>query len=221
MTNNEKENLLKLFLNKPVETPGENLPSYSDIVTYQNNLADNITQMFEQQSFNATPYRILKKGNTSVGFNNQYLIILKYDTNNALTSYPIKLASGYALVDLIEDDNGFYEILIWNNKVWLCYLEDITQPDEDGVYHITPKISYDITSMLTEATGDSNPANSVYNGAIKIHKSPLDRTIFNCYLTLKSNILRSYRVSSSSRWREYLSLSEIREKLDNDRQSNN
>lgn len=191
MTNNEKENLLKLFLNKPVETPGENLPSYSNIVTYNNNLADRITQRFEQQPFNATPYRILKKGNTSVGFNNQYLIILKYDTNNALTSYPIKMTSGYVLVDLISDDNGFYEILVWNNKVWLCYLEDITQPDENGSYRHKIKISYDITDMLTEVTGDTNPANSVYNGSIKIHKSPLDRTIFNRYIFTKSNILRS------------------------------
>ena len=191
MTNNEKENLLKLFLNKPVETPGENLPSYSNIITYHNNLANRVTQSFEQQPFNATPYRILKKGNVSVGFNNQYLIIMKYDMNNAITSSIIKMSSAYPIIDLYADENGFYGITIFNNKVYLEYFEDITQPDENGVYRLKTKIDYDITDMLVEVTGDSNPANSVYNGAIKIHKSPLDRTIFNRYLFTKSNILRS------------------------------
>ena len=199
MTNNQKENLLKLFLNKPVESPGENVPSYSNVTYYHNNLADRYLPYFEYP-FSATPYRILKKGNVSVAFNNQAVTILRYGTNDYLYSYPMALRTGWGLVDLYADESGFYGVNTWNGRVYLDYFEDISQPDENGYCHMNIKMSYDITDMLKEVTGDTNPANSVYNGAIKIHKSPLDRTILNSYLFTKSNILRSSRVSSSSRW---------------------
>ena len=187
MTNNQRDNLLKNLLNKPVETPNENLPSYSDTITFNNNLADRYTQHFEYP-FYATPYRMLKKDNVSVGFNTQAVTILEYTSPTYMYTQAIWL-NDWNIIDMIADDNGYYGITIYQNKVFLVYFE--IKKDENGIYQINSKIAYDITSVLVEATGDTNPQNSAYNGSIKIHKSPIDRKVLNCYESTKSNIFCS------------------------------
>jgi len=172
MTDNQRENLLKAILNKPEESQNENVPTYSDPVVFTNNLANRFTEHFEYP-FYATPYRIINKDKISIGFNNESVVILEYTTPTYMHTQDIWF-TGWSLIDMIADDNGFYGITINNNKVWLVYFEDITKKDENGNRNIKAKMSYDITSMLTEVTGDSNPQNSAYNGAIKIHKSPID-----------------------------------------------
>lgn len=172
MTNNQKDNLLKALLNKPVEQPSENVPSYSGPEIFTNNLANRFAQYFEHP-FYATPYRMLSKGNISVGFNTGTAMILQYTSPTDMYTQSTEFID-WNIIDMIVDDNGFYGITIYNNKVWLVYFDDITKKDENGNYIIKAKISYDITDMLKEVTGDTNPINSAYNGAIKLHKSPID-----------------------------------------------
>ena len=167
----QKENLLKNLLNKPIETPGENVPSYSNTITFNNNLADRFLPHFEYP-FYATPYRMVTKDNLSFGYNTQAFVFLEYTSPTymyAQAHWPID----WSLIDMIADDNGYYGITIYQNKVFLAYFE--IKKDENGIYQISSKIAYDITSVLVEATGDTNPQNSAYNGSIKIHKSPIDR----------------------------------------------
>lgn len=172
MTDNQRENLLKAILNKPEESQNENVPTYADPVVFTNNLADRFTEHFEYP-FYATPYRMLSKDNISVGFNIESAVILEYTSPTYMHTQDIWF-TGWNIIDMIADDNGYYGITIYNNKVWLVYFDDISKKDENGNRNIKTKMTYDITSMLTEVTGDSNPQNSAYNGAIKIHKSPID-----------------------------------------------
>lgn len=169
----QKENLLKAILNKPVEEPNENLPSYSDTTTFNNNLADRYSQHFEYP-FYATPYRMLTKDNVSVGFNVQAVTILEYTSPTYMYTQAIWL-NNWNIVDMIADDSGFYGITIVSNRVLLVYFDDISKKDENGSHVLDTKISYDITNMLIEVTGDSNPGASAYNGALKLSKSPIDR----------------------------------------------
>lgn len=163
----QKENLLKLLLNKPVDDPNENVPSYSNAVYYQNNLATKSLEYFENPFF-ATPYRMITDGNISFGFNTQTRIWFRTNADKSMTTYIAKMQYTN-IIDVFHDDSGWYAISIANDRVWLDYLEDI---NKDFVWGY--RMQYDITQMLIDITGDPAPQNSVYNGALKIHKSPID-----------------------------------------------
>ena len=163
----QKENLLKLLLNKPVDDPNENVPSYSNSVYYQNNLATRSLEYFENP-FYVTPYRTISDGNVSISFNTQSRIWLRKNSDNSMNSNIIK-TNGYNIIDIFHDESGWYSIMVSENRVWLEYLEDLTK---DNVWKY--RMYYDITQMLIDITGDPAPQNSVYNGALKIHKSPID-----------------------------------------------
>ena len=163
----QKENLLKLLLNKPVDDPNENVPSYSNAVYYQNNLATKSLEYFENP-FYATPYRMITDGNISFGFNTQTRIWFRTNADKSMSTNIAKMQYSN-IIDVFHDDSGWYAITIANNRVWLDYLEDI---NKDFVWSY--RMQYDITQMLIDVTGDPAPQNSVYNGALKIHKSPID-----------------------------------------------
>jgi len=150
----QKQNLLKLLLNKPSDTPGENVPSYSDTIVTDNGLGDKITAIYGAGYF-ATPYRILSKNNRTIAYNDETIIV-----NNTEV---IQLAN-YNLHDLIQDDNGLYAVISHTSKVFLAYLYD----------DFSIKIEYDITTLLKDITGDPHPEDITSNGFIKINKSTLD-----------------------------------------------
>lgn len=163
----QKENLLKLLLNKPVDNPNENVPSYSNSVYYQNNLATKSLEYFENPFF-ATPYRMITDGNISFGFNTQSRIWFRTNADKSMSTYIAKMQYS-SIIDVFHDESGWYSITIANNRVFLNYMEDI---NKENIWEF--RMYYDITQMLIDVTGDPAPQNSVYNGALKIHKSPID-----------------------------------------------
>jgi hypothetical protein len=164
----QKENLLKLLLNKPVETPNENVPSYSDATTYTDSLNDTYTEKLGY-GYYGTPYRIIKKGNKSLAFNTMQVTELEYIGNNL--GYRVRTFLNEHLLDLYADDSGIYGLRMDYSsgvRIYLDYYEELSKS------LLGRKISYDITSILTEVTGTSNLGDSVYNGTLKLNKSPID-----------------------------------------------
>lgn len=184
----QKENLLKLLLNKPVETPNENVPSYSDVATHTDSLNDTYTEKLGH-GYYGTPYRIIKKGNVSLAFNSMQVTELKYIDNNL--SYRVKTFLNENLLDLYADDNGIYGLRMdysSGTRIYLDYYEDLNKS------LLGRKISYDITSILTEVTGVSDLGYSVYNGTLKLNKSPIDRPFSNSNFTNRSDLFCSNRI---------------------------
>lgn len=163
----QKENLLKLLLNKPVNDPNENVPSYSNAVYYQNNLATKSLEYFDNP-FYTTPYRVITDGNISFGFNTQSRIYLRTNADKSMST-DISEMQYASIIDVFHDESGWYSITISENRVYLNYMDDISK---EGTWWY--RMGYDITQMLIDITGDPAPQNSVYNGALKIHKSPID-----------------------------------------------
>lgn len=163
----QKENLLKLLLNKPVDDANENVPSYSNAVYYQNNLATKSLEYFDNP-FYATPYRVITDGNISFGFNTQSRIYLRTNADKSMSTDISKMEYA-SIIDVFHDESGWYSITISENRVYLNYMDDISK---EGTWWY--RMGYDITQMLIDITGDPAPQNSVYNGALKIHKSPID-----------------------------------------------
>lgn len=163
----QKESLLKLLLNKPVDDANENVPSYSNAVYYQNNLATKSLEYFDNP-FYATPYRVITDGNISFGFNTQSRIYLRTNADKSMSTDISKMEYA-SIIDVFHDESGWYSITISENRVYLNYMDDISK---EGTWWY--RMGYDITQMLIDITGDPAPQNSVYNGALKIHKSPID-----------------------------------------------
>lgn len=156
----QKENLLKLLVNKPVETPNENVPSYSDAITRTTDIGNKATAIFGSSIF-ATPYRVLSRDNLTIGYNDKSIILMDETSSDVIET------RDYLLFDLFQDEEGFYGIVLHDSKIYLAYLD----VDING---ITPRIEYNITEVLKEASGDTNPVNDIYTGTIKINKSPID-----------------------------------------------
>lgn len=172
MTDNQKENLLKLLLNKPKENPNENVPNYSDPIVFTNNVANRFSQHFEYP-FYATPYRTISKDNLLICFNIEAMTILEY-TSPTYMYTQASWFTAWKIIDMIADGSGYYGIVISSNRIYLMYFDDLAKKGEDNIHTLRYKMAYDITNMLVEVTGDTNPQNSAYNGAIKLHKSPMD-----------------------------------------------
>ena len=157
----QKENLLKLLLNKPTEEPNENVPSYSDVIEYRTDLDLKASAIFHSPYF-ATPYKTLSKDNTTTSFNDECIIL-----NNEITE-----TQYWHLLDLIQDEEGFYGVVLHDNKIYLSYFDDIIK-DNISINGIKTKIEYDITAVLKEASGSTDPT-TLASASIKINKSPID-----------------------------------------------
>lgn len=157
----QKANLLKLLLNKPTDTPGENVPSYSDTIEIRTNLDTKATAIFGSPYF-ATPNKTIAWDTNVVSFNDECIIL-----NNEITQ-----TQYWHLFDLIRDEEGFYGIVQHDSGVYLVYFDEIIQ-DNISTNGIKAKIEYDITAVLKEASGSTDPT-TLTNGAIRINKSSID-----------------------------------------------
>lgn len=163
-----KEDLLKLLFNRGQETPGTNTPTFIRLDDVQNNLADTIEETGATK-FSATPHRVLYRNSWTIAFSERSLIAMK--PNGVCNVWNLE----YTLIDLYADDVGFYGIINDNTNIRLVYFYDFTELSPDGNYNLHWKTSYNITSLITEVSGDNSPISSSYCGAYKIAKSPLDR----------------------------------------------
>lgn len=157
----QKENLLKLLLNKPTDTPNENVPSYSDTIEIRTNLDTKATAIFGSPYF-ATPNKTITWDTNVVSFNDECIIL-----NNEITQ-----TQYWHLFELIRDEEGFYGIVQHNSGVYLVYFEELVQ-DNISTNGIKAKIEYDITAVLKEASGSTDPT-TLNNGSFKISKSSID-----------------------------------------------
>lgn len=157
----QKENLLKLLLNKPTDTPGENVPSYSDTIQIKTDLDTKATAIFGSPYF-ATPNKTIAWDTNVVSFNDECIIL-----NNEITE-----TQYWHLYDLIRDEEGFYGIVQHDSGVYLVYFEELVQ-DNISTNGIKAKIEYDITAVLKEASGSTDPT-TLNNGSFKISKSSID-----------------------------------------------
>lgn len=157
----QKENLLKLLLNKPTDTPGENVPSYSDTIETRTNLDTKATAIFGSPYF-ATPNKTITWDTNVVSFNDECIIL-----NNEITE-----TQYWHLYDLIRDEEGFYGIVQHDSGVYLVYFEELVQ-NNISTNGIKAKIEYDITAVLKEASGSTDPT-TLNNGSFKISKSSID-----------------------------------------------
>lgn len=164
----DKEDLLKLLFNRGQETPGTNTPTFIRLSDVQNNLADTIEEEGATK-FSATPHRVLYRNGWTIAFSEHSIITLKTDGTHFIWNLD------YTLIDLYADDVGFYGIVNYGGTIRLAYFSDFTEVEPDGKYYLRWKISYNLTSVITEVSGDNSPASANYCGAYKIAKSPLDR----------------------------------------------
>lgn len=167
MTNEMKENLLKLLFNEGQEEPGQNLSTYIRLPDTENNLADKIEEL-EVTKFSATPYHVIYHNNWVISFCEHVVVAMKSPTE----TYIYK--TDYSIIDMYADNNGIYGI-VNDGAMKLVYFTDFTTLSADRTYIFDWNISYDITQMLKDTTGDNSPTTSSYCGTLKVAKSPLDR----------------------------------------------
>lgn len=167
MTNESKENLLKLLFNEGKQTPGQDIPTYYRLADQTNDLADKVEEL-EITKFSATPQRVLYKNGWVIGFNEHLVMTMK--TNGETHIWK----TTYSILDIYTDENGYYAI-VNDGAIKLVYLTDFTELSPDGTYDLSWKISYDITQAVKDVSGDNSPTSSSYCGAYKVAKSPLDR----------------------------------------------
>ena len=191
MTNEMKENLLKLLFNQGQEQPGQNLSTYIRLPDTENNLADKIEDL-EVTKFSATPYHVIYHNGWVIGFSEHVVTAMKSLTET------YAYYTTYSIIDMYADDNGIYGI-VNDGDMRLVYFTDFTTLSADRTYDFGWNISYNITQLLKDTTGDSSPTSSSFCGAVKLAKSPLDRKVFYSYVFTKSNLLLCNNISNKCR----------------------
>lgn len=176
MTNEMKENLLKLLFNQGQQSPGQNVPAYMRLPDTENDLADKIEDLGVTK-FSATPQHVIYHNGWVIAFSEHIIIAMRTPTET------YEYNTSYSIIDMYADDNGIYGI-VNDGSMRLVYYSDFTVKNADGTYNLGWNISYDITQLLKDTTGDNSPTSSSFCGALKLGKSPLDGRffIFTCLL---------------------------------------
>lgn len=170
MTNESKINLLKALLNMPNENPNQNIPNFIDMGSVNNNIGD-LVETSDFAKFRGTPYRVFQRNGHVFGYN-ENIVIHIYGSNVNVVRLN-NSTNNFRLIDVFQDNEGIYGLIVENSAVRLAYFNDWSVPEADGEYYIRRKISYNINSILSTVTGDSSPQSCVC-GQLKINKSPID-----------------------------------------------
>lgn len=170
MTNNSKENLLQVLLDKQTGTPG------SEIINYYNKTT--------QFTLETTARVFVYDGKLIKIYNG---IIYVYDNeDNLIYQQEVKVNSStiaYGEWD-IDDEGNLYSIYSTMNgsdiNYWLAYWNNPTIPQANGEYEFRVKRTYDITTVLYNATKKNTTAvwDSGTLGNILFKKCPFDSRFF-------------------------------------------
>ena len=164
MTNDSKENLLRILLNETPESPGT--PGGKFINTGYKSTTY-LGQEIQQISYNNFTVSILNTGE-----------VLLFDENNTLLMRDYLVVNNQNwLIDTLDIDNEgmAYAIAHYIDSeqfahYYLCYLNNLTVPSEN-TYSISLRKSYDITSNLSNIKASSG-------SAYCLKKSPIDSRFF-------------------------------------------
>jgi hypothetical protein len=161
MTNESKENLLKILVNEEEEQPGSYTPNFVKTKEISSNLPTGYINMhqFNNKYIYVTSYAITL-------LDENFNILVQQDYTNNLT------ISGSCL-----DEEGnlyiFYSRSV-NNKTrsYIGYLNNMTQKYYDGTYKIEIKKAFDISTILLASVGGTAEYFNFIPNQAEIYKSP-------------------------------------------------
>lgn len=162
MTNESKENLLKVLLNEPNETPGTNIGTLiSD--GYKNTYISSSTVQ-SQLTYNNYTIILFTTGEV-VLYDNEYNVLMQsylYISGTQVTLWAID----------IDEEGMLYGIAYNGSRAYLVYMNNITQKDAEGNYRLQLRKSYDIWDMITEIGNELGTSISIRK--ITLKKCPTD-----------------------------------------------
>lgn len=169
MTTDSKENLLQVLLNKQTGAPGE------EEITYYNKT----TQLVLEGTADVFVYdgKLIKiyQGNIYVYDSNDNLIYQQeVKVNNSVVMY------GHWDIDDEGNLYSIYSTYTDSLRYWLAYWNNPTIPQANGEYEFRVKRTYDITSVLQNATKKNTSVvwTSGAVGDIILKKCPFDSRFF-------------------------------------------
>ena len=167
MTNDSKENLLKILLNEPNESPGTNKSSFINKGVKVNTEGFN---SISRDQLQWQGYTIGLSGNNAY---TNYIYIYDPEGNQVLKARPVFKETECDIAALDIDENGnLYVLFIYDNIVYLGYFYNPFIKNADGEYELILKASYNLREELMEMWQTIGGNGTVFDMDIK--KSPMD-----------------------------------------------
>ena len=162
MTNESKENLLKILLNEPEENPGTNIGTLVNDGYKNTTISSSIST---QLSFNN--YTIILSSIDG------YITLFDDEYNVLFADYLYINGTNADLRSLdIDDEGNLYGIAVNNDEWRLVYLNNLTQKTAEGNYELYVRKSYSLTSMVNDI-GNTMGSSMIWKNYI-LKKSPTD-----------------------------------------------
>lgn len=165
MNSESKTNLLKILLNEPNESPGENKGTYT---SYEGNLTAPNTALTEDQlQFQGMTIGLCG----DIGSHGGRVLLFDGEGNKVLEKKPIYEGIEISVTALDIDENGdVYGIGVYSNELVLLYLNNIFVPDADGNYDVVIKKAYPLHDAYQEIASQYGSSGTMFVTDIK--KSP-------------------------------------------------
>lgn len=163
MTNDSKENLLKILVNETEESPGEDKSSFT--IKEVSAEATNDPLSFDQLEWQG--YTIGLNG--QYGSSGGYIYLYDQEGNLAMKKKPLYKGTEVEVIAMDIDENGdMYGLFVYDNLIYLGYFYNPFVKNADGEYDVVLKIDYNLQPMYTEIFNELGVAKgSVYNSDIK------------------------------------------------------
>lgn len=192
MTNVSKENLLKILLNEPNESPSIDT---GIVISDGTKTLPGRTALTSQLSYNNYSITLSYNDGLVTLFDNEYNVLFQdylyiNNTNAFLRTLDI------------DEEGNLYGIASNNNGEWLVYLNNITQKNADGEYELYIRKSYSLTSMINAMATELGTG--ISRNRWKLKKSPIDSRfiiVFDGVVATGSNynlFVINYRVNVGS-----------------------
>lgn len=172
MTNNSKENLLKILLNDKNEKPSATGGTYTNISTNYPGITH--SNQKEYLTFNGYTIVLLTTGEVELIDANDTLLMKKYlYINNEI----------WIVRSICVDNEGMFYAYTSKNGVngvfKLVYLNNITEKTIKGEYELVPRKTYDLGPMWSDIRSQiaSASTNQYTSNSERIFKSPIDNRI--------------------------------------------